>query len=167
MDSLTLDTLNYDVLFHLFLHSSPEDLSSLSQVNKAFNLIISNDIFWREKAIFDDFLLDSDRSYFPNGLSRSKYMIFYRFRNDHHRAGSMMMEAAKGGHKDIVERMLELGATNYNRSMSQAAEGGRKEIVEMMLVKGATDYDRAMIMAAKGGHTEIVEMVRRWKNKKI
>ena len=166
MDFLNLDTLNHDVLFHLFLHSSPKDLSSLLQVNKKFNLIISEDIFWREKAIFDGFLLDSDRSYFPNGLSRSKYLIFYRHRNDRYRTDYITTDAAFGGHKDIVEMMLKKGAIDYGEAMMAAARGGHKDIVERMLDLGATEYDNAMIKAVVGGHKEIKELIQRWKDKK-
>jgi hypothetical protein len=40
-----------------------------------------------------------------------------------------------------------------------AATGGHRNIVELMLQKGATDYNLAMARAAKGGHTDIVDLL--------
>ena len=156
MDSLNLGTLNHDVLF---LHSSPKDLSSLLQVNRTFNLIISNNIFWKEKAIFDGFFLIVIVIISPMGYQEEtiKYLIFYRCGSYHCGIGSILAASAKEGHKDIVKMMLEKGATNYDCPMEWAAIGGHKEIIELMLDKGATDYDGAMRWASSRGHKEIVE----------
>jgi ankyrin repeat protein len=70
---------------------------------------------------------------------------------------SAMYSTASEGHKEIVERMLRLGADDYNSAMSSAARGGHIEIVERMLELGADDYNWIMDSAARGGHVEIVE----------
>jgi len=43
--------------------------------------------------------------------------------------------------------------------MSSAAKSGRMDIVDIMLQQGATDYDYEMWRAAKGGHMNIVELM--------
>jgi ankyrin repeat protein len=46
--------------------------------------------------------------------------------------------------------------------MREAARTGHRDIVERMLQEGATDYDTAMILAAENGHPDIVELIRIW-----
>ena len=41
--------------------------------------------------------------------------------------------------KDIVELMVEKGATGWDLGMEYAAKGGYVDIVELMIEKGATD----------------------------
>ena len=40
--------------------------------------------------------------------------------------------AAERGYQEIVNQMLSLGATDYNRAMAKAAEGGRPEMIEFL-----------------------------------
>ena len=70
-----------------------------------------------------------------------------------------MAFAAENGHKDIVKLMIQKGATNFKISMASAARYGHKDIVELMIQKGATDFNRAMTYAALGSHKDIVELM--------
>jgi hypothetical protein len=70
---------------------------------------------------------------------------------------SRLIAALEIGDMRITERLVELGAKDYNRVMIGAAQVGNKEIVKKMLKSRANDYNRTMISAAKGGHKEIVE----------
>ena len=54
-----------------------------------------------------------------------------------------LTSAASGGHQNIVELMLEQGATNYNHAMSIAAYYGHESIVRLLLDHGASDYNTA------------------------
>ena len=65
------------------------------------------------------------------------------------------LAAPLGGHRDIVERMLNLGANDYNRSMVVAAGGGHRDIVERMLNLGANDYNRPWPMRLE----EVIEIL--------
>ena len=47
------------------------------------------------------------------------------------------MSAAEGGHKDIVEDMIQRGVRNFNGIARSAARRGHKQIVEDMIQKGA------------------------------
>ena len=57
----------------------------------------------------------------------------------------------------IIE--YEFSKGDYNWAMVEAVEGGHKDIVQMMLDLGADDYKWAMRSAAGGGHDEIVQML--------
>ena len=70
-----------------------------------------------------------------------------------------MKGAAVGGHNEIIEWMLRLGATDYTRAMIKAARGGYKDIVQWMLDLGAKDHRYAMEAAAEGGHKDIIQMM--------
>ena len=72
---------------------------------------------------------------------------------------SIMAHAAQSGHKDIVELMIEKGATDFNRAMKWAAVDGNKDIVELMIQKGATNFDETMKWAAHTGQKDIVELM--------
>lgn len=48
--------------------------------------------------------------------------------------------------------------------MASAARGGHRDIVDLMLQLGATDYNWAMASAASGGHRDIVELIQRWRD---
>tara|TARA_R110001599_G_scaffold348704_1_gene576198 strand:- start:112 stop:753 length:642 start_codon:yes stop_codon:yes gene_type:complete len=67
--------------------------------------------------------------------------------------------AAKGGHIDIVQLMLDKGANNYNTIMRFASENGHIDIVQLMLDKGADNFNEAMSYAALGGHIDIVQLM--------
>ena len=70
-----------------------------------------------------------------------------------------MRWAARGGHIDIVQLMLERGANNFNQAMKYASKGGHIDIVQLMLDKGANDFNEAMEWAAIGGHIDIVQLM--------
>jgi Ankyrin repeats (3 copies) len=72
---------------------------------------------------------------------------------------SAMVSAARGGHMEIVNLMIEKGATDFDKAMNYAAYGGHIEIVKLMIKKGATDFDWAVRNAALGGHMEIVKLM--------
>ena len=69
-----------------------------------------------------------------------------------------LARAAEGGHMDIVQLMLDKGA-DPNWGIARAAEGGHMDIVQLMLDKGATDYNKGLSGAASGGHMDIVQLM--------
>ena len=68
--------------------------------------------------------------------------------------------AARGGHREIVNRMLELGATNYDWAMAAATGGNHYAIVKQMLSLGATDYRTALSNTDVNTDPRIVELLR-------
>ena len=53
-------------------------------------------------------------------------------RNKQQILDNIMSNAAGGGQKDIVNLMIEKGATNFDRAMGNAEHGGHKDIVEYL-----------------------------------
>lgn len=70
-----------------------------------------------------------------------------------------MALAERRGEDEVVELMLRLGATNYNRSLASAAEGGHALLAKLMLDLGARDLNTAQRIAASGGHAEVVSLL--------
>ena len=66
--------------------------------------------------------------------------------------------AAAGGHKELVQLMLDKGANNYNDGLAFAALVGHMDIVQLMLDKGA-DPNNGLSGAALGGHLDIVQLM--------
>lgn len=67
-----------------------------------------------------------------------------------------MARAAYGGNMDVVNKMISLGATNYNWALRFSAEGGRMNILNKMISLGADDFEMAMDFAINGGNIEIL-----------
>lgn len=64
--------------------------------------------------------------------------------------------AAGGGHMDIIKLMLDKGA-NPNMGLSGAAMYKRVAVMKLLLEKGATDYHEAFDMAVE--HPEIAQLI--------
>jgi activator of 2-hydroxyglutaryl-CoA dehydratase len=80
---------------------------------------------------------------------------------------------ALGGHKEIVEWVIELGATGYNKAMIRAARGGYKKIAERILELGAENYNTEIDFVTDGGRDkedgedcyEVVELIGNYSKK--
>ncbi len=61
--------------------------------------------------------------------------------------------ACEGGHKEIIETMIFMGANAFNRGLAYACYRGRREIVELMISKGADDFNclRRELLGAQHG----------------
>ena len=70
-----------------------------------------------------------------------------------------MVNAAAGGHMNIVKLMIGKGANDWNYAMVCAAYGGHMDIVQFMIEEGAHIWDWAMACAAEGGHMDIVQFM--------
>ncbi|KAJ5807643.1 hypothetical protein N7447_011099 [Penicillium robsamsonii] len=87
--------------------------------------------------------------------------------------GTALMQAARRGHRSVVEQLLEHGARvdakdRLGRSaLSWAAESGHTEAVKLLLMKHAdvqvelSGYQKqgVLIQAAAGGHTSVVKLL--------
>ncbi len=63
-----------------------------------------------------------------------------------------LYEAAKNGDMTMINYLISL-----NPGLAGAAAGGNKEIVNFMINKGATDFTYGITSAAYGGHLDILE----------
>ncbi len=67
--------------------------------------------------------------------------------------------ACRGGHIQIVQLMIEKGATDWGWGLAGACEGGHMQLVQMMIDKGATWWNEGLLCACYGGHIEIVKLM--------
>ncbi len=67
--------------------------------------------------------------------------------------------ACRGGHKHIVNRMITEGATDWNSGLFGACEGGHIDIVDLMISKGARDFNYGLRGACFGGHKNLVDFL--------
>ena len=76
-----------------------------------------------------------------------------------------LMIASENGYKDVVEVLIQNGASYRTSSLWKAAERGHKEIVEMLLDGGANVNGKngfgntALMKASEKGYKEVVEML--------
>merc|ERR1711916_328643 len=56
----------------------------------------------------------------------------------------------------MAKLMLEKGADGYSKAMADAAKGGHKEIVELMIEKGVSDCRVAMNWSSHSGSLPII-----------
>ena len=76
---------------------------------------------------------------------------------EHVSRGDALEGAAAGGHKDLVQTLLDKGA-DPSRGLRGAAMGGHSDLVQLMLEKGA-EPDAGLQGAAMGGHLDIVKLM--------
>ncbi len=81
------------------------------------------------------------------------------------------MTAADGGHWDIVELLLEHGASlrdkdkDKNTTLIIASKGGNMKLVELILSKGANIHDKdicgcsSIMLASERGHDDVCELL--------
>ena len=73
-----------------------------------------------------------------------------------------LFNAAKIGHKDLVEFFISKGAPSCkwarDWSMYAAVDDGHKELVEFFISKGTYDWNYCMDLATFNGHKELVEL---------
>lgn len=76
-----------------------------------------------------------------------------------HAYSAFMAAACRGGHRAIAERMLAMGtkAKDVNWGLRNACRNGHLDLVELMIEHGATDINDGMALACQGGHVAVVE----------
>ncbi len=70
-----------------------------------------------------------------------------------------LIGACEGGHLELVNMMLELGAQNYYEAIFYACKGGNIDIINIIFNSGVNDYNRGLYGACEGGHIEVVKMM--------
>lgn len=72
---------------------------------------------------------------------------------------SAMETACRWGNIEIVKIMINNGATNWNQCLEEGCRGGYNDIVKLMILKGANAYNIGLKYACGGGCLEIVELM--------
>ena len=71
----------------------------------------------------------------------------------------LLEDSCYGGNMQIVELMIEKGATYWNCGLYGACQGGNMKIVELIMEKGACDWNEGLYGACQGGNMKIVELM--------
>ena len=67
--------------------------------------------------------------------------------------------ACRRGHIDLVQLMIDKGATIWNLGLEEACWGGHLDPAKLMIVKGATNWDRGLSEACKMRHLDLVQLM--------
>src|SRR3989304_3071504 len=67
--------------------------------------------------------------------------------------------ACQGGHRDLVDFMIEKGAKDWNQGLWSACIGGYCDIVKLMIEKGANDWDGVLHYACEYGYCDIAKLM--------
>jgi hypothetical protein len=88
-----------------------------------------------------------------------KFVVDYFIENDlTTNFNRIMANACFGGNTEIVNKMLELGADEYNYCAWAAARNNHREIIYHMLSLGADNYLDIACGAARGGNLELLNI---------
>lgn len=91
---------------------------------------------------------DAENAAESGDLEELKYLIEEKGVNDF---GGFLVFAAQGGHKEIVEYLIEryiFTKIELNEALAKAAEYNRLEIFDYLLDQGADDINQALVAAA-------------------
>ena len=68
-----------------------------------------------------------------------------------------MADAAKGGHKDVIDFFISKGADKWDWGLQEAASGGHKDLINFFISKGSKDWYSGIEGAAEGGHKDLID----------
>src|SRR5208282_4709850 len=91
-----------------------------------------------------DFLISRCDPYYNHGQDGELWHTWYW--------NSGLYNACHGGHRNIVNLMIEKGANDWNMALYHACCGGHRELVDLMVMNGANDWNMALYHACYGGH---------------
>jgi hypothetical protein len=103
--------------------------------------------------IFTLILIKMNR-YIVADLFEPSFLIKY-----HNNPNGGLAKACRGGHRDLVDFMIQKGATDWNWGLKGACQGGNRDLVDLMIEKGATHWDRALREACLGGHPDLADFM--------
>ena len=148
-----MNVLTGDKNVDLMILDNLDDKSLLSfcLTNQDANRLCSIDSFWRNRLIrkYGNIQIKTGKTWKQFYLSILKY-----WDDDMNEA---MINAALGGHQDLVNFFISKGANNWNRGMYGAAQGGHKDLVDFFISKGANSWNWGKNNALSGGHKDLVK----------
>ena len=108
---------------------------------------------------FNHFLINDDNleiACYVGSFGLTKWMID---KNHDLKKNCGFYGACRGGHKDLVLFMIDIGADWYDWGLKGACRGGHKELVMLMIEKGPKDWNLGLYGTCHGGHEEITTLM--------
>ena len=65
--------------------------------------------------------------------------------------------ACQGGHRDLIQWMIECGAEFWSWGLEGACQGGHQELAQWMIDLGSKDWNEGLFGACRGGHKELAQ----------
>ena len=114
------------------------------------------------EAIIDQFtptcITDLIVAYVVNGYGAGKYNC-KRYATNVKNKNYGLRGACEGGHMELAQLMIKMGADNWNWGLRGACKCGHMNIVQLMIKMGANDWDEGLWNACDGGHMELVQLM--------
>ena len=67
--------------------------------------------------------------------------------------------ACVNGSGDMIQLLINNGASNWDYGMQGACKGGHMLLVQNMIARGASNWTNGLIYACRGGHLDIVQLM--------
>lgn len=74
----------------------------------------------------------------------------------------LLYGTCSGGHLDIAEYMIELGASEFDYGLEGACESGHLDLAEYMIQKGANKFEDALSIALQNRHPRVIKMLSKY-----
>lgn len=65
--------------------------------------------------------------------------------------------ACEGGHHDLIDALIALGADNWNLGLNGACRRNDRALIDKMITHGATNWNEGLYGACRGGHKHLAE----------
>lgn len=78
---------------------------------------------------------------------------------DYYHSSSSLQSVCSLGEVDLVNKIIQLGFTDWNGGLSEACFRNHMEIIKLMIAKGAYDWNRGFTTACIGGHIDVVKFM--------
>lgn len=148
-----LESLPPEILQQVLFQLPAEEIVNLCRVSKYLRSGCHDMTFWSEKS-FRDFKFPRDlfhRMILPNPLDRyHQVKMFNEYPNE------FITIAARNGDLELVEYLVQAGATNLDDALEDAAESGHPDVVKYLIRAGGQNLDAVLDYAAQEGHLDIV-----------
>lgn len=67
--------------------------------------------------------------------------------------------ACRGGHREIIELVINRDITNRNNGLCYAARGDHRDIIDLFIAMGIGNLNSALYGAARGGHRATIDLL--------
>lgn len=105
------------------------------------------------KELFSNLTLIESVKYYGNDKSLWKYFESKETPN------KLLMTASVFPNKELIERAVELGATDFNSALKTASYYGNLDVVKEMIRRGANEFRQALSYAHSGKKKEVFDFL--------